>query len=167
MSKAKFTLGQWKSGGFQSYDAFTGEPVRYVYRTGDSSPDANTRVAVTGDNCDADARLIAASPDLYAACEASLAEFEATGYGESVGYGFFCGGDPRCFTPDEDSTQEEREQWRKDCEAYAKGEIGPVESAGRSYRNDEGVLISHVQLSGYGLGSYTYRDPSVGHSTHG
>ncbi len=42
-------------------------------------------------------------------------------------YGPFCGGDPRNFEPDpEASTEQQRERHRKACEAWERGERGPI-----------------------------------------
>lgn len=78
---------------------------------------------------------------------------------EIPGYGFFTGGDPRDFTPDSDaSTAEEQAKWKADCEAYAKGEIGPQPTGDRWLTNAAGEVVGHLQLGGYGLGSYIWRD---------
>lgn len=81
---------------------------------------------------------------------------------QNVGYGFFCGGDPRTFTPDEEcSTEQERAKWKADCEAYTKGEIGDQPSSGQSTYDAQGRLVAHIQTGGYGLGTYTYDDPGA------
>ncbi|WP_374711518.1 hypothetical protein [Symbiobacterium terraclitae] len=49
---------RWKLGWLESYNAYTGEPERFVYRPGD---DEHTRICVRGENCDEDARRIVAS----------------------------------------------------------------------------------------------------------
>lgn len=79
---------------------------------------------------------------------------------KQIGYGFFPGGDPREFTPDEEcSTPEEQAKWKADCEAYGKGEIGKQPSTGRGTHDEQGRLTSHLLVGGYGLGTYTYEDP--------
>lgn len=50
------------------------------------------------------------------------------GFGQSS-YGFFYGGDPNNFTPDEDATDEERARWKHDCAAFKNGEQGPTPSS--------------------------------------
>ena len=76
-------------------------------------------------------------------------------------YGFFPGGDPRDFRPDEEcSTEEEQAQWKADCEkAAATGEEQP--SSGQVLRDDAGNFVGHIQRSGYGLGTYTMRNPEA------
>jgi len=58
------------------------------------------------------------------------------------GYGFYCGPDPRCFTPDPDaSTPEERAN----------------HAAARAEYETEGSFTT----TGFGLGSYSYDDPAL------
>lgn len=58
------------------------------------------------------------------------------------GYGFHCGPDPRTFTPDpEESTPEERTRHAAACAEY--------EAAGS------------FTTRGFGLGSYSYDDPTL------
>lgn len=65
---------------------------------------------------------------------------------DQVGYGFFCGGDPRRFSPDpECSTAEEQEAHRLACEAWERGERTDVNTGCRA-------------AVGFGLGSYTHSD---------
>lgn len=73
MSESKHTPGEWKRGRFASYIATTGEPVRYVYRPGD---DERTRIAVFGPNCDEDAALIAAGPEMHEALKADESSYQ-------------------------------------------------------------------------------------------
>jgi hypothetical protein len=73
VSDAKFTPAPWRRGSLESYNAADGRPHRYVYRGDNES--TRTRICVEGGvgengkvfDCDADAALIAAAPDLYAA----------------------------------------------------------------------------------------------------
>lgn len=71
---------------------------------------------------------------------------------EEPHYGFFLGGDPRDFTPDDEgATPEERAQWEEDCAKAERGEratqaaaclhLGPV----------------HLTRAMYGLGTYRFR----------
>lgn len=77
------------------------------------------------------------------------------GEAEQTGYGFFCGGDPRRFTPDpECSTEQERAKWKADCEAWERGE--QVDTSGNVGRWTD--RNTHIQPKGYGLGTYTYED---------
>lgn len=74
---------------------------------------------------------------------------------EQTGYGFFCGGDPRKFTPDpECSTEQERAKWKAECEAWSRGE--QVDTSGNVGRWVSENL--HIQPGGYGLGTYSYED---------
>lgn len=68
------------------------------------------------------------------------------------GYGFFPGGDPRLFHPDEEGARpEELEHHRKACAAWDAGE--------RASRPDcthgDGFVLTACQ---FGLGSYEYQD---------
>lgn len=66
----KHTKGPWRVGQLESWDAMTNRPQRFVYRGDNES--AKTRLCVWGGkgengaefDCDADARLIAAAPEL-------------------------------------------------------------------------------------------------------
>ena len=73
----------------------------------------------------ANARLIAAAPDLLEALKALLPDIREMAQPQSV-YGYFHGGDPRNFTPDGDSSPEERASHKAACAAYeATGEGSP------------------------------------------
>jgi len=64
----KHTPGPWKIGRFESYEGDTGIAFRRVY-----FPAAEGQISeahVRGENCDQNAHLIAAAPDLLAALEA-------------------------------------------------------------------------------------------------
>lgn len=65
------------------------------------------------------------------------------------GYGFFCGGDPRRFSPDSDSREEELENHRLACEAWDRGE----RKSRADCQHSEGVIVTSCQ---FGLGSYDY-----------
>ena len=72
-----------------------------------------------------------------------------------MGYGFFCGGDPRKFHPDpECSTEAERAKHKADCEAWDRGEMPNVNDKAPHFRTDANGGVMHVVPSGYGLGSY-------------
>jgi hypothetical protein len=72
-----------------------------------------------------------------------------------MGYGFFCGGDPRRFYPDpEASTEAERAQHQADCEACDRGERPDVNGKAPHFRTDNDGAVMHVVPAGYGLGSY-------------
>lgn len=72
-----------------------------------------------------------------------------------MGYGFFCGGDPRKFHPDpECSTEAERAKHKADCEAWDRGEMPNVNDKAPHFRMDANGGVMHVVPSGYGLGSY-------------
>lgn len=67
------------------------------------------------------------------------------------GYGFFCGGDPRKFHPDEESTtEEERASHKAACERWDAGDTTALPG---SCVHFEG---GHILLSGFGMGSYEY-----------
>jgi hypothetical protein len=78
-----------------------------------------------------------------------------------LGYGFFCGGDPRKFWPDESSTEKEIENHKAACklwnEAEARGETPTPEAcpSGWVYDN-EGKPVMHVLRAPYGIGTYEY-----------
>jgi hypothetical protein len=67
------------------------------------------------------------------------------------GYGFFCGGDPRRFRPDEDScTPDEIASHKAACERW---EAGDTTALPGSCIRGEGFILT---LSGFGIGSYDY-----------
>jgi hypothetical protein len=72
---------------------------------------------------------------------------------EDVGYGNFCGGDPRDFTPDpECSTEEERANHKAACEAWDRGERTSPPGCGWVTPD------MHVMRTPFGLGTYVMRD---------
>lgn len=79
------------------------------------------------------------------------------------GYGFFCGGDPRKFHPDEESsTEAERASHKAACEAWEAGDTTALPGSCVHFPG------GHITLSGFGLGSYEYDvddpwDPCVMH----
>jgi hypothetical protein len=69
------------------------------------------------------------------------------------GYGFFSGGDPRRFSPDEDScTAEEIDSHKAACERWDAGDTTAIPG---SCIHGPGYIIT---LSGFGLGSYWYEE---------
>lgn len=75
--------------------------------------------------------------------------------GLDVVYGFFCGGDPRLFQPDEDScTAEEIERWRAACVEWDRREAAGVAGLGQGEETDcvhgPGFTLT---LSGFGIGT--------------
>lgn len=90
-------------------------------------------------------------------------------------YGFFCGGDPREFTPDGENTPEEHEAHRLACEAWDRGEKMPdPKPSGRieivtlpETPDGKGGIIPErtgpaICCGGsYGPGVNIYRDPDV------
>jgi len=105
---------------------------------------------------DAEAKLAVA----VAALEAAATELLHAGQGEP-GYGYFCGGDPREFTPDpECSTDEERAAHKRDCEAWERGEQTHSVQFGTSAFT-EGTTHGHVHHAGYGLGTYQFSDERI------
>lgn len=79
------------------------------------------------------------------------------GNGYEYGYGFFPGGDPRDFTPDyEMCSAEEIEAWKRDCEAWNKGEGTPAPPPGFWTEFKDGTQM-HVLAPRYGMGTYRVR----------
>ncbi len=68
------TPGPWKTGWLESYNAMTGEPVAYVYRSDAETADTRICIRTVGDlfDVDADAKLIAAAPDLLEALKGAI-----------------------------------------------------------------------------------------------
>ena len=66
---------------------------------------------------------------------------------KSTGYGFFCGGDPRKFSPGGDSTEEELENHRRACAAWDAGE----RTSRADCEHGPGYVVTSCQ---FGLGSY-------------
>lgn len=70
-----------------------------------------------------------------------------------TGYGFFIGGDPRRFTPDEESnTPEELENWRLACEAWDEGRESELLRSGCVFLPNGEIR----NVSRLGLGIYTF-----------
>ncbi len=68
---------------------------------------------------------------------------------KEITYGCFHGGDPREFTPDpECCTETEIANWKRDCEAWDRGETTEVPVSGWT------SPTVHVMRSAYGLGTY-------------
>jgi hypothetical protein len=71
---------------------------------------------------------------------------------EEHGYGFFPGGDPRLFRPDEEGQRsEEAEAHRRACEAWDRGE----HESRSDCAHGPGFVVTTCQ---FGLGSYTYAE---------
>jgi hypothetical protein len=69
-------------------------------------------------------------------------------------YGYFPGGDPRDFTPDfEVCSPEEIANWRRDCEAWNRGE----QTHSVKFGHEEIVPGVLAHNSGYGVGVYCAR----------
>lgn len=81
---------------------------------------------------------------------------EVEGYGSAS-----CVSDPRDFTPDpECSTKEERAAWKLACEAAERGESTDIPR--HLWINDsEGKVMAHIAVSGWGLGTYIFRDQEM------
>ncbi len=108
----------------------TGDEWDAIYRAGNAALGRDPR----GD------RPVAPAP-LLDAVASFLEQFV-----DQVGYGFFCGGDPRDFSPDpECSTEDEREAHRLACEAWGRGERADAHAGCRA-------------SVGFGLGTYTHSD---------
>ncbi len=71
-----------------------------------------------------------------------------------IGYGFFPGGDPRNFTPDEElCTPQEIEAHRSACEAMDKG--GVIDAPSGCIILPGGVFLN---ISRFGMGTYSIDD---------
>lgn len=69
-------------------------------------------------------------------------------------YGFFPGGDPRDFTPDDEScSPEEIVRWKEDCEAVERGEAIGANHSGGWITFSDGTQ-AHVLAPRYGIGTY-------------
>lgn len=72
-------------------------------------------------------------------------------------YGSFPGGDPRCFTPDEEvNTPEELSAWKAACEAWDRGEgqdTGP-----QCQTMGDGSVVTGT---GFGMGVTRWQHPAV------
>ena len=79
-----------------------------------------------------------------------------------MGYGFFCGGDPRKFWPDGESCSEkEIDNHKAACklwdEAEARGETPTPEACPSGWVYDkDGKPVMHVLRTPYGIGTYEY-----------
>lgn len=101
--------------------------------------------------------LIAAAPDLYAALERVLPTLEAEAE-ETSQYGHFPGGDPRKFSPDEESnTPEEIAAWKAACEKWNAGEQVDDGSHGCKPIGIGGA-VGFACGSSFGVGVYQYAD---------
>lgn len=70
---------------------------------------------------------------------------------KEITYGMFHGGDPRDFSPDpESSNEEERARHKEDCAKWDRGEKTAVPVSG--WVSD----TVHVCRSAYGLGTYHF-----------
>jgi hypothetical protein len=79
---------------------------------------------------------------------------------EDVSYGYFPGGDPRDFTPDEESIRpEEAARYKSDCEAWERGDH--IDRGGPHLPLTVDGMTWHVTVAHYGLGTYTYRCPDT------
>lgn len=90
---------------------------------------------------------------------------------EHGGYGFFPGGDPRCFTPDgEGTTDEERAAWEAACKARDADEARSPEPGSCSHHQvvEDGKVVGAaiVTRARFGLGCYSFpcSDPSCDES---
>lgn len=107
--------------------------------------------------------LFAAVPELRAlreshdALETALRELVECEELEMQSYGSFPGGDPRCFTPDEEvNTPEELAAWRAACEAWERGEgqdTGP-----QCQTMGDGSVVTGT---GFGMGVTIWTHPAV------
>jgi hypothetical protein len=77
---------------------------------------------------------------------------------EQHGYGFFPGGDPTAFTPDEQMNRpQEIENWKEACKRWNDGNrYGEPSSHMPIVRGEE--VIGHATVAKLGMGSYIYVD---------
>lgn len=79
-----------------------------------------------------------------------------------VGYGYFLGGDPRDFTPDEEScSAEEIENHKRACQLMDEGKIQFVDGRHHFPLIKDGEVIGHVTQAAFGIGMYTVKDPEI------
>lgn len=88
----------------------------------------------------------------------ALADLLRDHAGDEVGYGFFPGGNPNDFSPDDEcSTEEERTAWADACKRWDAGD--------RNVPSDQCGFMERLQgprpKSGFGLGTYTMRRSDV------
>lgn len=90
------------------------------------------------------------------------AELEQTAKQEDCQYGFFTGGDPRMFSPDEqDCTPEEIAAHKAACDLWDKADaegrsMNPEEPAGKWLLSDEGQKLAHILTARFGIGVQRY-----------
>lgn len=78
-------------------------------------------------------------------------------------YGYYLGGDPRKFTPDEEmSTPGEIEAWKRACEAWGRGEKPDPGGPHIPLENGDGVCVGHLTLAHYGLGVTEFEGECTG-----
>lgn len=96
----------------------------------------------------------------------SITEYKCPHPMQQSVYGFFTGGDPRSFHPDEpECRQEEIDNWKKACElwneAESRGETPDPEKCHSGFIfNDKGECLGQVLGAPYGIGVQTYVDES-------
>lgn len=91
----------------------------------------------------------------------SITQYKCPTQGQDGGYGFFCGGDPRKFSPDHEScSPTEIENHKRACQfwddAESRGETPEPEKCPSGWiYDDAGKAIAHVLRSPYGIGMYS------------
>jgi uncharacterized protein YecE (DUF72 family) len=76
-------------------------------------------------------------------------------------YGFFTGGDPRDFYPDDECCNEkEIERWKEAVRQWNEGEQEEYPGSHRWIRNENGEVIGHGTVATFGIGVYLYIDDS-------
>lgn len=76
---------------------------------------------------------------------------------EEHDYGFFPGGDPTRFIPDEEvNTPEEIENWKDACERWNSGDKTGEEGSHRWLTNEDGEIIGTSTVAKLGMGICTY-----------
>lgn len=78
---------------------------------------------------------------------------------KQMGYGFFPGGDPRNFSPDQElCRKEEIEAWKEACEQWNREEKVICEGSHRWLVNAEGEVMGTATVSSFGIGIYFWDD---------
>lgn len=76
---------------------------------------------------------------------------------DQQGYGFFPGGDPTQFIPDEDNTPEQHNNWTKACEAWNERKEA-AKGSHVNLANADGKYMGHITIANLGMGVYNYQD---------
>lgn len=76
-----------------------------------------------------------------------------------MGYGYFPGGNPNNFFPDEEMcTKEEIANWKTDCKAWNEGRRKPCPPPCQHVTDSEGKIVLTLTAPRYGMGTYRYKE---------